>query len=121
MEAVPERADWGLGCGTPLVRAGLRERMTVLNLGSGAGFDVFLATRMVGVGGHIAISDIVARFELPEEIHPDPALYIRCMVGAETIAHEEVPGPTIFSIRSQSAGRSAGRAGHSFEKTSRVV
>ena len=158
-EAVPEGADLGLGCGTPLLHAGIRKGMTLLDLGSGAGFDAFLAARLVGrqgrvigvdmtpemlrkardnanksgmdnvefrlgeienlpvadnsvdvvisncvlnlspdksrvfsevyrvlkPGGRIAISDVVARCELPEDIRQNPELYAGCMAGAETM------------------------------------
>jgi arsenite methyltransferase len=45
LAAVPEGADLGLGCGNPQVIAGLRPGDRVLDLGSGAGFDAFLAAR----------------------------------------------------------------------------
>ncbi len=51
--AVPEGADLGLGCGTPLPAAALRSGETVLDLGSGAGFDCFLAARQVGPIGKV--------------------------------------------------------------------
>lgn len=51
--AVPEGANLGLGCGAPLVHAALRPGETVLDLGSGAGFDAFLAAREVGPEGHV--------------------------------------------------------------------
>jgi len=50
-EAVVEAADLGLGCGTPTRFAGLTEGMTVLDLGSGAGIDVFVAAKQVGPAG----------------------------------------------------------------------
>ena len=51
--AVPEGANLGVGCGAPLGHAAPRSGETVLDLGSGAGFDVFLAAREVGPGGHV--------------------------------------------------------------------
>jgi SAM-dependent methyltransferase len=50
-EAVVETANLGLGCGDPVRFSGLREGMTVLDLGSGGGIDVFLAAREVGEKG----------------------------------------------------------------------
>ena len=44
-------ADLGLGCGTPTAFAGLTPGMTVLDLGSGAGIDVFIAAKEVGPAG----------------------------------------------------------------------
>ena len=49
--AVPEGANLGLGCGNPLAIASLRPGQTVLDLGSGAGFDAFLAAQAVGPAG----------------------------------------------------------------------
>jgi SAM-dependent methyltransferase len=49
----PESANLGLGCGNPLAIASLREGQTVLDLGSGAGFDCFLAARAVGSTGKV--------------------------------------------------------------------
>jgi SAM-dependent methyltransferase len=53
MAAVPEGANLGLGCGNPLALAALREGDSVLDLGSGAGFDCFLAARAVGDRGRV--------------------------------------------------------------------
>lgn len=53
MEAVPEGANLGLGCGNPQAIAGLQPGEVVLDLGSGAGFDAFLAARQVGESGHV--------------------------------------------------------------------
>ena len=53
LKMVPEGANWGLGCGNPLALASLREGETVLDLGSGAGFDCFLAARQVGESGKV--------------------------------------------------------------------
>ncbi|MFA5242534.1 MAG: arsenite methyltransferase [Sulfuricella sp.] len=161
--AVPEGANLGLGCGNPQAIAALKPGETVLDLGSGAGFDCFLAARQVGdsgqvigvdmtpdmvskaranaakggyantgfrlgeiehlpvanatvdaiisncvinlspdkaqvfrdafrvlkSGGRLAISDIVATAELPEEARRDLALYTGCMAGASLIGELE--------------------------------
>ena len=51
--AVPEGANLGLGCGNPIALASLRPGETILDLGSGAGFDCFLAARAVGETGRV--------------------------------------------------------------------
>ena len=159
LEKVPAGADMGLGCGNPRAIAALQPGQVVLDLGSGGGFDAFLAAhevgaagRVIGVdmtpemvskarknaeqaqfanvefrlgeiehlpvadntidviisncvinlspdkrqvfedayrvlkpGGRLAISDVVATIELPEELKTDPVLYAGCMGGASHI------------------------------------
>lgn len=53
MDAVPSGANLGLGCGNPTAIASLEEGNRVLDLGSGAGFDCFLAAMEVGPAGHV--------------------------------------------------------------------
>jgi SAM-dependent methyltransferase len=51
--ALAQTANLGLGCGNPLALAAIQPGMTVLDLGSGAGFDGFLAWRRVGPTGRV--------------------------------------------------------------------
>lgn len=53
LSQVPEGANLGLGCGNPVALAALQEGQTVMDLGSGAGFDCFLAARKVGAKGKV--------------------------------------------------------------------
>ena len=53
MRSVPEGANLGLGCGNPIALASLKKGETVLDLGSGAGFDCFLASNAVGPQGRV--------------------------------------------------------------------
>jgi arsenite methyltransferase len=53
LSSVPDGADLGLGCGNPQAIAALKPGERVLDLGSGAGFDVFLAARQVGPSGFV--------------------------------------------------------------------
>jgi len=53
MKAVPEGANLGLGCGNPVALASLKKGETVLDLGSGAGFDCFLAAQKIGAKGKV--------------------------------------------------------------------
>jgi len=52
INAVPE-ANLGLGCGNPTAFSNIKEGDTVLDLGSGAGFDCFLASKKVGKTGKV--------------------------------------------------------------------
>lgn len=54
------QADLGLGCGVPVEHSGLRSGQTVLDLGSGAGLDVFVARSEVGETGHVIGVDMTA-------------------------------------------------------------
>jgi len=53
IQSVPEGANLGLGCGNPVALASLQEGEVVLDLGSGAGFDCFLAANKVGKTGKV--------------------------------------------------------------------
>jgi len=53
INAVPDGANLGLGCGNPVAIASLKEGDAVLDLGSGAGFDAFLAAKKVGKTGRV--------------------------------------------------------------------
>ena len=163
LDNVPAGADMGLGCGNPGAIASIRNGETVLDLGSGGGFDCFLAAaetgeqghvigidmtptmiskarnnadkgnyhhvefrlgeienmpvaneivdviisncvinlspdkkrvfaeayRVLKPGGRLAISDVVASTELPQEMKNDLALYAGCMAGASLISELE--------------------------------
>lgn len=60
MKAVPENANLGLGCGNPVALASLKNGDAVLDLGSGAGFDAFLAAQRVGKAGRVIGVDMTA-------------------------------------------------------------
>ncbi len=53
LEKIPEEAIMGLGCGNPTALGDLKEGETVLDLGAGAGIDVFLAANKVGPDGYV--------------------------------------------------------------------
>ncbi len=53
LQSAPEGADMGLGCGNPRAIASLKAGETVVDLGSGGGFDCFLAAHEVGETGHV--------------------------------------------------------------------
>jgi len=53
LSSIPEEANLGLSCGNPVAIASLQEGETVLDLGSGAGIDCFLAAKKVGKAGGV--------------------------------------------------------------------
>jgi ubiquinone/menaquinone biosynthesis C-methylase UbiE len=53
LDALPEGANMGLSCGNPTAIANLKSGQVVLDLGSGGGFDCFIAAKKVGASGHI--------------------------------------------------------------------
>ena len=58
LKALPEGANMGLSCGNPAALAALKPGETVLDLGSGGGFDMFIAGRKVGATGRAIGVDI---------------------------------------------------------------
>lgn len=60
LDSVPEGANLGLGCGNPTALASLKEGETVLDLGSGGGFDCFLASNKVGQKGKVIGIDMTS-------------------------------------------------------------
>jgi len=60
MDKVPEGSNLGLGCGNPLAFSSIKEGDTVLDLGSGAGFDCFLASERVGSDGKVIGVDMTS-------------------------------------------------------------
>ncbi|MCA9553136.1 MAG: arsenite methyltransferase [Myxococcales bacterium] len=60
LASLPEGADMGLGCGTPLHLADPQLGETVLDLGSGGGLDCFLALERVGAAGRVIGVDMTA-------------------------------------------------------------
>ncbi len=63
LAAVPEGANLGVGCGNPTAIDRLLPGETVVDLGSGAGMDAFLAARQVGPTGRVITADVDAAGE----------------------------------------------------------
>jgi arsenite methyltransferase len=73
LRLIPDLAILGVGCGNPTALADLKEGETVLDLGAGAGIDVFLAAKKVGERGRVIgvdmTEDMVAKGRLLAEQH----------------------------------------------------
>jgi SAM-dependent methyltransferase len=78
LASVPEGADMGLGCGNPRAIAALRAGETVLDLGSGGGFDSFLAAKEVGPTGQVVGVDMT------------PAMISKARANAEKLGAKNV-------------------------------
>ena len=78
LAGVPEGADLGLGCGNPQAIAALAPGETVLDLGSGGGFDCFLAAKQVGPTGRVIGVDMT-----PDDGHARRARNARKVDGRE--------------------------------------
>lgn len=68
---IPEGANLGLGCGNPIAYANLNEGETVLDLGSGAGIDCFLAAKKVGERGKVIGVDMTPEMISNARIHAE--------------------------------------------------
>lgn len=73
LQAVPMGANLGLGCGNPQAIASLQPDETVLDLGSGAGFDCFLAARQVGKNGKVIGVDMTPAMITKARTHAQSA------------------------------------------------
>lgn len=60
VESVPEGANMALGCGNPVALASMKPGETVVDLGSGGGFDCFLASKEVGETGKVIGVDMTS-------------------------------------------------------------
>jgi len=78
LAAVPAGANMGLGCGNPQAIAALRSGETVLDLGSGGGFDCFLAAKQVGETGRVIGIDMT------------PEMISKARANAATLAAKNV-------------------------------
>jgi 2-polyprenyl-3-methyl-5-hydroxy-6-metoxy-1,4-benzoquinol methylase len=76
--SVPEGANMGLGCGNPVALASLKPGETVVDLGSGGGFDCFLAAKQVGQSGQVIGVDMT------------PNMITKARMNAEKIGSKNV-------------------------------
>lgn len=98
LTALPEGADMGLGCGTPLAFANLQLGETVLDLGSGGGIDCFLAARQVGRTGRIIGIDMTAEMVNKARVNADKVLATNVEFRLSEIEHLPVPDRSVDVI-----------------------
>lgn len=94
MNAVPDGANMGLGCGNPQAIADLKPGETVLDLGSGGGFDCFLAAARVGESGRIIGVDMAAEMVSKARANAEKAGYANVEFRLGEIEHLPVADNT---------------------------
>jgi arsenite methyltransferase len=97
---VPEGANLGLGCGNPQAIAGLRAGETVLDLGSGGGFDCFLAARQVGPTGRVIGVDMTPQMVMKARANAREAGMINVDFRLGEIEHLPVRNASVDVILS---------------------
>ena len=97
---VPHGADLGLGCGNPRALASLKAGEVVLDLGSGAGFDAFLAAREVGEQGHIIGVDMTPAMVSKARANAEKGGYTNVEFRLGEIEHLPVEDATVDVIMS---------------------
>lgn len=100
LAAVPEGANLGLGCGNPQAIAALRPGETVLDLGSGAGFDCFLAARQVGEQGRVIGVDMTTEMVSKARENAQKGGYDNVEFRLGEIEHLPVPDASVDVILS---------------------
>jgi arsenite methyltransferase len=98
VQAVPVGADLGLGCGNPQAIAALQPGETVLDLGSGAGFDCFLAVRQVGPTGQVVGVDMTAEMVAKAQENAGEAGYANVEFRLGEIEHLPVADASVDVI-----------------------
>jgi arsenite methyltransferase len=100
LASVPDGADMGLGCGNPQAIAALSPGETVLDLGSGGGFDCFLASKRVGRTGRVIGVDMTPEMvtKARENARRVEATNVEFRLGE--IEHLPVPDATVDAILS---------------------
>lgn len=98
LAAAPEGANLGLGCGNPQAIAAIQPGETVLDLGSGAGFDAFLAARAVGGNGHVIGVDMTPEMLAKARSNADKAGFKQVEFRLGEIEHLPVADATIDVI-----------------------
>ena len=98
LTSVPDGADLGLGCGNPGAIAALKPGETVLDLGSGAGFDAFLSVRAVGAEGRVIGVDMTPEMVSKARANAESGGYANVEFRLGEIEHLPVADETVDVI-----------------------
>ena len=114
-------ADLGLGCGNPQAIAALQPGETVLDLGSGGGFDCFLAARQVGPGGRVIGVDMTAEMVAKARKNAGEAGYANVEFRLGEIEHLPVADASVDVIMSNCVINLSPDKGQVFREAFRVL
>jgi len=98
LKNVPEGSNLGLGCGNPQAIADLKKEETVLDLGSGAGFDVFLAANQVGKTGKVIGVDMTPKMISKARKNTERGKYSNVEFRLGEIENIHAPDNTVDAI-----------------------
>ncbi len=100
LDSVPEGADMGLGCGNPKAIAALQAGETVVDLGSGGGFDAFLAANEVGEKGRVIGVDMTPEMISKARNNAQKANYTNVEFRLGEIEHLPIADNSVDTIMS---------------------
>lgn len=100
LTAVPDGANLGLGCGNPQAIAALKPGEVVLDLGSGGGFDCFLASRQVGETGRVIGVDMTPEMVSRARHNADKGGFSNTEFRLGEIEYLPIPDQTVDVIMS---------------------
>jgi len=121
LEAVPEGADMGLGCGNPRAIAGLKAGETVVDLGSGGGFDAFLAAQEVGTNGRVIGVDMTPTMISKARANADKGKYSQVEFRLGEIEHLPIADNTADVIISNCVINLSPNKGQVFSDAFRIL
>jgi SAM-dependent methyltransferase len=98
IESVPEGANMGLGCGNPKIFASLKKGETVLDLGSGGGFDCFISAKEVGDTGKVIGVDMTPEMVNKARLNAQRSNYTNIEFRLGEIEHLPVADSSIDVI-----------------------
>ena len=117
----PDGANMGLGCGNPQAIASLKRGETVLDLGSGGGFDCFLAARAVGEDGLVIGVDMTPEMVSKSRENADKAGYRNVEFRLGEIEHLPVADDTVDVVISNCVINLSPEKGQVFREVFRVL
>jgi SAM-dependent methyltransferase len=121
LASVPDGSDLGLGCGNPQAIAALRPGETVLDLGSGAGFDCFLAASRVGSSGRVIGVDMTPEMITKARAHARRVEARNVEFRLGEIEHLPVPDSSVDVIISNCVINLSPDKGAAFREALRVL